>query len=103
MNGSSNECEAERAGTLHCAVGRKGLQEIESQWDKRVTAVVVIKADETRKKIGGENNTGALLDKRPGTIEPLTYVRGLCRVALAAGVRVFTQIEVIAASDTASR
>ncbi|MFK4719332.1 glycine/D-amino acid oxidase-like deaminating enzyme [Bradyrhizobium niftali] len=71
--------------------------------DKRVAAVVVLKTDETRKTIGDKNNTGALLDKSPGTIEPLAYVRGLCRVALAAGVRVFTQSEVIAASDTGSR
>ncbi len=101
----SIECEAERTGTLHC-LGRRGLQEIETraeQWEKRGAAVVVLKADETRKKIGGGNYTGALLDKRAGTIQPLAYVRGLCRVALAAGASVFTQSEAITASDTGSR
>ncbi|APG14997.1 oxidoreductase [Bradyrhizobium japonicum] len=39
--------------------------------------------DETRNTIGDENNTGALLDKPPARIEPLSYVRGLCRLALA--------------------
>lgn len=59
-------------------------------------------AEETRKTIGDENNTGALLDKAPGTIEPLAYVRGLCRLALAAGVRGFTESEGIAVSGTGS-
>ncbi|MCA6111533.1 NAD(P)/FAD-dependent oxidoreductase [Bradyrhizobium cenepequi] len=100
------ECELERAGTLHCAIGRKGLQEIEmrvEQWQKRGAPIVVLNAEETRKKIGGGNYTGALLDKRAGTIQPLAYVRGLARVALAAGVKIFTQSEVLTASDTGSR
>lgn len=45
------ECEVERAGTLHCAVGRKGLQEIEAraeQWQKRGAPVVVLNAEESR-------------------------------------------------------
>lgn len=32
------DCEVERAGTLHCAVGRRGLEEIQiraEQWQKR--------------------------------------------------------------------
>ncbi|UPJ94903.1 FAD-binding oxidoreductase [Bradyrhizobium sp. 172] len=100
------ECELERAGTLHCAVGRSGLREIETraeQWQKRGAPVVVLNAEETRRKIGGGDYTGALLDKRAGTIQPLAYVRGLSRAALAAGVKIFTQTEVITAQNTGSR
>ncbi|MEZ2146401.1 FAD-binding oxidoreductase [Bradyrhizobium sp. DN5] len=100
------DCELERSGTLHCAVGCKGLHEIEmraEQWQKRGALVFVLNAEETRQAIGGGNYTGALLDKRAATIQPLAYVRGLARIALAAGVKIFTQSEVLTASDTGSR
>lgn len=100
------ECELERAGTLHCAVGCRGLQQIHmraEQWQKRGAAVVVLTAEETRRAVGGGDYTGALLDKRSGTIQPLSYARGLARVALAAGARIFTNSEVLIASYTGSR
>lgn len=100
------ECEVERAGTLHCAVGRKGLQEIEAraeQWQKRGAPVAVLNAEETRRKVGGGNYAGALLDKRAGTIQPLAYVRGLASAALAAGAKIFTQSEAVTAQRNGSR
>ncbi|MGY8631941.1 FAD-binding oxidoreductase [Bradyrhizobium sp. 14AA] len=100
------ECELERSGTLHCAVGRKGLEEIEAraeQWQRRGAPVEVLDAVEARRKIGGGDYAGALLDKRAGTIQPLAYVRGLARAALAAGVKMFTRSPVLAASDDGSR
>lgn len=100
------ECEVERAGTLHCAVGRKGLQEIEAraeQWQKRGAPVVVLNAEETRRKVGGGEYSGALLDKRAGTIQPLAYVHGLARAALAAGARIFTQSEAVTAQHNGLR
>ncbi len=100
------ECEVDRAGTLHCAVGRKGLKEIQmraEQWQKRGAPVVLLNAEETRRKVGGGSFSGALLDRRARTIQPLAYVRGLARVALAAGVRIFTHSEVLTARYTGSR
>jgi glycine/D-amino acid oxidase-like deaminating enzyme len=100
------DCEPVRAGTLHCAVGRKGLQEIEAraeQWQRRGAPVEVLNAEETRRKVGGGDYAGALLDKRAGTIQPLAYARGLARAALAAGVKIFTQSPVLTASDTGPR
>ncbi|MEY9981482.1 glycine/D-amino acid oxidase-like deaminating enzyme [Bradyrhizobium yuanmingense] len=100
------ECEVERAGTLHCAVGHKGLQEIEAraeQWQKRGAPVLVLNAEETRRKVGGGHYTGALLDKRAGTIQPLAYARGLASAALTAGARIYTQSEAVAAQHNGSR
>ncbi|VIO69215.1 Gamma-glutamylputrescine oxidoreductase [Bradyrhizobium ivorense] len=100
------DCEVERTGTLHCAVGRRGLEEIQiraEQWRKRGAPVLVLDAKETRRKVGGGNYTGALLDTRAGTIQPLAYVRGLARVALAAGARIFAQTEVLTVSDMGLR
>ncbi|MGN8544702.1 FAD-binding oxidoreductase [Bradyrhizobium sp. C9] len=100
------DCEVERAGTLHCAAGRRGLEEIQirsEQWQKRGAPVAVLDAKETRRKIGGGNYTGALLDTRAGTIQPLAYARGLARVALAAGARIFAQTEVLTVRDMGLR
>ncbi|BBC02522.1 MULTISPECIES: NAD(P)/FAD-dependent oxidoreductase [Bradyrhizobium] len=100
------DCEVERAGTLHCAVGRRGLEEIQiraEQWQKRGAPVAVLDAKETRRKIGGGNYTGALLDTRAGTIQPLAYARGLARVALAAGARIFAQTEVLTVHEMGLR
>ena len=44
------ECELTRTGTLHCAVGDKGLKEIEErarQWQKRGAPVEILDATET--------------------------------------------------------
>jgi glycine/D-amino acid oxidase-like deaminating enzyme len=99
-------CEVERAGTLHCAVGRKGQIELEArtrQWQRRGAPVELLDAVETRRKIGGGDYTCALLDRRAGTIQPLAYVRGLARAALAAGATIFTGSPVVAAADDGAR
>lgn len=96
------ECEAVRTGTLHCAVGAAGFAELTErarQWQSRGAAVRLIDAAETARKVGTEAYTGALLDERAGTIQPLAYVRGLADAAIAAGARVHTSSPVIAADD----
>ena len=85
-------CEAERQGTLHCAVGPAGLAEIEqraAQWQARGAPVRLLDAAEAARRIGTTAYAGALLDERAGTIQPLAYVRGLARAAIAAGARLF--------------
>ena len=86
-------CEAEPVGTLHCAVGTKGMAEIDAraaQWQARGAPVRVLDAAEAAAKIGSSHFPGALLDERAGTIQPLAYVRGLATAAIAAGAQVFT-------------
>ena len=96
------DCEAERAGTLHCAVGPKGLAEVAErarQWQARGAPVEVLDAAETARRVGTRAYTGALLDRRAGTVQPLAYARGLAAAALAAGARIFTGSPVTAAED----
>jgi glycine/D-amino acid oxidase-like deaminating enzyme len=95
-------CEAERRGTLHCAVGPKGLDEVrerERQWKARGAPVRLLDAAETAAKVGTKAYAGALLDERAGTIQPLAYVRGLARAAIAAGAKIFTASPVVSATD----
>jgi glycine/D-amino acid oxidase-like deaminating enzyme len=87
------DCEAVRAGTLHCAVGEVGLRQIErraAQWHARGAPVSLLNASETAARTGTAGYTGALFDERAGTIHPLGYVRGLARAALSQGARIFT-------------
>lgn len=98
-------CEVERSGTLHCAVGAKGLSEVTErarQWQAHGAAVELLDAAETARLIGTSAYAGSLLDHRAGTIQPLAYVRGLARSAIAAGAQVFTGSPVTAAEDDGS-
>lgn len=86
-------CEVERQGTLHLAVGAKGLAEIRErarQWQKRGAPVHLLSAAETAERVGSTVYAGALLDLRAGTIQPLAYARGLAHAAVGQGVRLFT-------------
>ena len=86
-------CEAVRSGTLHCGLGASGFAELReraAQWQARAAPVRLLDAAEAAAKTGCDAYSGALLDLRAGTIQPLAYVRGLAQAAMAAGARLFT-------------
>ena len=86
-------CELKRSGTIHCGAGEKGAAEIRErarQWQALGAPVQVLDGEEMRAKTGTSVYPAGLLDLRAGTIQPLAYVRGLGRAAIAAGARVFT-------------
>ncbi len=93
-------CEPVHNGTLHCAVGKAGADEIAErarQWGGRGAPVKALSPEETAKRVGSAAYAGALLDMRAGTIQPLAYVRGLGKAALAAGATIHTGSAVRAA------
>ncbi|MBC2705279.1 FAD-binding oxidoreductase [Desulfobacula sp.] len=92
------ECEAVRAGTLHCAHSRggyKALQQREAQWQDRGAPVKLFNREEATPLIGSKKFHGALLDKRAGTIQPLAYAYGLSRAAKDAGANIYTNSPVL--------
>jgi glycine/D-amino acid oxidase-like deaminating enzyme len=100
------DCEVERSGTLHCAVGEKGLRELEeraAQWQSRGAPVRILSAAETATKVGTSAYAGSLLDLRAGTIQPLAYVRGLASVAIAAGAEIFTNSASLSADQVSGK
>ncbi len=100
------DCELERNGTLHCAVGQDGLKQLEQraeQWLARGAAVRLLGAKETAAKVGSNAYVASLLDNRAGTIQPLGYVRGLAKAALGAGAAVYTGTPVIATERSGNR
>lgn len=95
-------CEAQRQGTLHCAVGQSGLTEITErarQWAALDAPVEVLSAKDAAAKLGTNHFAGALWDHRAGTIQPLGYARGLCRAAMQAGAEVYSRSPVIKISE----
>ncbi|EJN05200.1 FAD-binding oxidoreductase [Phyllobacterium sp. YR531] len=100
------ECELERKGTLHCAVGDSGLKQLEqraAQWQARGANVHLLGAKETAAKVGSSAFAGSLLDNRAGTIQPLGYVRGLAKAAQASGVAIYTRTPVNATERSGTK
>ena len=82
------DCEATRAGTLHCAHSAAGLADLEARFRQHVARgapVSLLDAAATQARTGTAAYHGALFDPRAATIQPLAYCRGLARAAQAAG------------------
>ena len=95
-------CDLTRVGNLHCAVGASGLREIRErarQWLARGASVQLLDAEETERRVGSAAYAGSLLDNRTGSLQPLSYVRGLAQSAIRAGAKIFTQSAAIDARD----
>ena len=99
------ECNARRKGTLHCAHARTGLDDLKKrskQLVSRGAPVELLDANETRHRVGSDSFQGALFDPRAGTIQPLSYVRGLARQGMKAGVDIFENAPVHLVKKTSS-
>lgn len=91
------DCEAVRNGTLHCAAGRKGADEIAErarQWTALGAPVELCNRRKAQELTGTGVYEGALLDRRAGTIQPLAYARGLAGAAMRVGVDLFTDTRI---------
>lgn len=92
-------CEATRNGTLHIAHNKKGLADLcqrHAQQLARGAPVQLLDAEETARRTGADGFPGSLFDARAGTIQPLGYVRGLARAAMAAGAVLYEHSPVTA-------
>lgn len=82
------ECEATPNGTLHLAHSAKGfanLQDRHRQGRALGWPIQLLDAAETARRTGSTAFHGALFDPRAGTIQPLSYARGLAAAAIRAG------------------
>lgn len=85
------DCEATRNGTLHLAHAPAGLADLQDRHRQGVALgapLQLLDAAETARRTGSAAFHGALFDPRAGTIQPLSYVRGLARAARAAGAQI---------------
>ena len=91
------ECEATPNGTLHLAHSASGLQNLKdrlAQGLARGWPLQLLGAEETARRCGSTAFRGALFDPRAGTIQPLSYARGLAAAAIRAGARLHERARV---------
>src|SRR5262245_18909148 len=85
------ECDARRSGWIQGATGPRGLAQVRRRaedWLAEGADVAVLERGEVAARTGTNAYVGAFLDWRGGTVQPLSYARGLARAAAAAGARI---------------
>ncbi|WP_144638533.1 NAD(P)/FAD-dependent oxidoreductase [Bordetella genomosp. 13] len=75
---------AHTEAALRTAAGRV------AQWTRHGADVQELDRSETAHLLGTSRYLGGWVDRRAGAVQPLSYVRGLARAAIAAGARVHT-------------
>lgn len=99
-------CSSLQSGTLRAAISRRGGGEIRAsveQWMRRGEgeAVSVLERDEVRSVTGTDRYQAAMLDRRGGQLNPLSYARGLAQAAMQQGAAVHGVTKVRQARKTA--
>ncbi len=91
-------CDAVQSGWLQPAATRAQLRVVTrraEQWRRaRDVPVSILGRDEVRALTGTDAYVGGWLDPRGGSLQPLSYVRELARLALAAGASLHTRTAV---------
>jgi glycine/D-amino acid oxidase-like deaminating enzyme len=87
------QCDAVRAGWIQPAHSQAALAQLAlrvEQWRRRGAAVQLLSRAEVGRLTGSDCYCGGLIDRRGGTVQPLSYVRGLAAAVLRAGASIFT-------------
>ncbi len=88
------QCDAVRTGWIQPATSDAKLAQLArraEQWWRRGAAVELLSRREVLQLTGSARYCGGLLDRRGGTLQPLSYVRGLAHAVVRSGGRIFTQ------------
>lgn len=92
------ECDAVQQGWIQPAHTDAALVTATArarQWERRGVPVKLLTADEVHARIGCQPlYRGGWLDPRGGTVQPLSYARGLAHAALRHGARLFRESRV---------
>lgn len=86
------DCDPVRGGWIQPSMKHAHLKALHSraaQWVKRGAPAEGLDRSETARLTGSQAFVGGWIDRRAGRLHPLNYMRGLLRVALAAGARVY--------------
>jgi len=85
------ECEARQTGTLRAAVREKHAAAVRvtaRQWIGRGAPVEILERAAAEAVTGTDRYAAAMLDRRGGDLNPLSFARGLARAAMAKGAAV---------------
>jgi glycine/D-amino acid oxidase-like deaminating enzyme len=87
-------CAATRTGWIQPATSIAALDALAErvrQWRRRGADVEFLSAPQTARLTGSQRYSGGWIDRRGGTVQPLSYVRGLARAAGDGGARIFAR------------
>jgi len=85
------DCDMVRDGYVQAAVGSRDtlvIKETARQWSDRGAPVQFLDKQRIQDLLGTDYYTGGQLDLRGGKLQPLSYVCGLARAAMASGAAV---------------
>lgn len=86
------QCEANRVGCILATKGEKGVQYMTDWtdfWHKQDAVVELLGAQAMADAVGCAEYDAGFLDYRGGTLQPLSYSRGLARACIERGVAIF--------------
>ncbi len=86
------QCQALNTGCVVATKGKKGSQYVKDWtrfWQDYGAEVEVLDAIATEKLTGTSYYDSAMLDFRGGSVQPLSFTRGLARACLEQGIQVF--------------
>ena len=96
-------CAATRTGWIQPATSGAALEAIAArveQWRRRGADVELLSVAQTAQLTGSQRYSGGWIDRRGGTVQPLSYVRGLAHTALSQGARIFSRSPAIGLERT---
>ncbi|BCD85536.1 hypothetical protein PSm6_19430 [Pseudomonas solani] len=85
------DCDATRKGWIQPAaspVAMRGLEQRAGQWRARGVEVELLDKPAVARRIGSVNYLGGWVDPRAGSVQPMSYARGLARAAVERGAKV---------------
>jgi glycine/D-amino acid oxidase-like deaminating enzyme len=97
-------CDAVRTGWIQLAASEPALAQLAArveQWRRRGAAVELLSRAEVLRLTGSGGYCGGLLDRRGGTLQPLSYARGLAAALGRCGGRIFTRSPALKLTRTA--
>jgi glycine/D-amino acid oxidase-like deaminating enzyme len=97
------ECDAMRRGWIQPAHSPRALDAVTRrarQWESRGAAVELLDASAVARRLGSSAFAGGWVDLRAGSVQPLSYARGLARAALGQQVAVHGATRVISLART---
>jgi glycine/D-amino acid oxidase-like deaminating enzyme len=100
------QCEARQSGTLRAAyteAAAQGIRASHEQGSRRGMPVELLERGAMRTATGTSRYVCALLDRRGGHLNPLSYARGLVQAAVQAGARVHGSTRVLKVTRQGSR
>lgn len=84
------DCEPRRSGWIQAAHALPALARVQrrgDEWAAEGAPIERLDAADVARRTGTEAYVGGWIDKRAGTLQPLSYARGLARAAKGAGAK----------------